>query len=92
MTSAKSETNFLIDAWEVRLLRALQDSELDTGTAPGELNRSPTLRQVAARLREISPSTTLDVMGRQQFSASDQLRAFIVALARTMDHMGRRFS
>jgi hypothetical protein len=43
-------------------------------------------------LREISPSTTLDVMGRQQFSASDQLRAFIVALALTMDHMGRRFS
>jgi hypothetical protein len=31
MTSAKSETNFLIDAWEVRLLRALQDSGHGTG-------------------------------------------------------------
>jgi hypothetical protein len=77
----------LIRAWEVRLLRLLQDAELDADSP--DMATSPTLRTVADRLAELSsaPSNFDLVAAMYDSGYLAQTWSFATALSRVLDRL-----
>jgi hypothetical protein len=76
----------LIQAWERRLLRILQDSELDTKSP--DVATSPTLRSVANALKDLPPEQYDHVAyAFEDVGPLGQVWCFGTALGRVLDHL-----
>jgi hypothetical protein len=80
-------TQHVINVWERRLLRILQDAELDAGTPASEFSTSPTLRQVADRLSAMSPEQYDTLAVFSDLGLIGQVWCFSQALARVLDRL-----